>query len=367
MLVGTRPEAIKLAPVVWALRASEHLRPWVAHTGQHRDLLAPLLELLEMEGEEFGDVEPGLPLTSVFARTNDAVGELLRRRRPDALVVQGDTAMVLSAAIAGFHERVPVVHVEAGLRTGDLYRPFPEEMHRRVVAELASLHLAPTAGARSNLLAQGVPADRILVTGNTAVDAVAHVSRRMPPFRRDGDGPLIVVTVHRRESWRRSVREIAAAVADIAREYPDARVLAPTHPNPRVRSPFEAELGPLANASVVEPMRYDEFLALLAAADLVLTDSGGIQEETPSLGTPVLLLRDRTERPEALDAGFVRVAGTQRATILEAAREAIDSGWRPPAGPNPFGDGHAAERILAAVERLVAGGPLAALPSEDAA
>jgi UDP-N-acetylglucosamine 2-epimerase (non-hydrolysing) len=366
--VGTRPEAIKLAPVVWALRESEELRPWVAYTGQHRDLLTPLLEILEIDGgEEVGDIEPGLPLTTVFARTNEAVGELLRRRSAEAIVVQGDTAPVLSAAIAAFHERVRVIHVEAGLRSGDFERPFPEEMHRRVVAELASLHLAPTPGARVNLLAEGVPADRILVTGNTAVDALRAACGRMPPYPREGDGPLIVVTVHRRESWHRSVREIAAAVADIAREHPDAEIVAPIHPNPQVHSPFEAELGPLPNASIVEPLRYDRFLGLLAEADLVLTDSGGIQEETPSLGTPVLLLRDRTERPEALDGGFVRVAGTHRGPIVEATREALRAGWRTPDAPNPFGDGQAAERIVSAMELLLDGKSWPALPVEDVA
>lgn len=356
LVVGTRPEAVKLAPLVWALREHDDVRATVVVTAQHRDLTVPLLDLLDIDGAELLDrPAPGLPLTTALAQTVDVLGERLRRTRPAIVVVQGDTTAALAGALAGFHERIPVAHVEAGLRTGDPEQPFPEETHRRLIASLATVHFAPTAIARDHLLAEGIDPARVHVTGNTVVDALVALRGAAPVPTDDSRARLVVATVHRRESWGAPLERIAAALRDIADARPDVELVVPVHPNPLVAEPLVAALAGRPNVQLLAPLPYDAFLALLARADLVLTDSGGVQEEAPSFGTPVLLLRERTERPEAVTAGFVQVVGTDRTAIAAAALAVLAA---PPArtdGKNPFGDGRAAPRIADALRALAGG------------
>jgi UDP-N-acetylglucosamine 2-epimerase (non-hydrolysing) len=358
VVLGTRPEAIKLAPVVAALERSSTLRPVVVDTGQHRDLLAPLLPALGLRPDHRLDLfTEGQALTDLLGRAVSGLGGLVRAQRTAIVLVQGDTASALAGALAGFHEQTPVGHVEAGLRTGEPFLPFPEETYRRLITRLSTLHFAPTALAQDRLLAEGVPADSVLLSGNTVIDTLRMIVARGLPTRPAGRR-LALLTVHRRETWGEPLHRIAAAVGELARTEPGLDVVFPAHPNPAVRLAFAG----LDGVQLVEPLPYDRFVGLLATADVVLTDSGGIQEEAPSLGIPVVLLRDITERPEAVAAGFVEIAGTDPGQILDAARRALAGGRPAPADLSPFGDGFAAERIVGACDRHL--GPVA-VPGVD--
>jgi UDP-N-acetylglucosamine 2-epimerase (non-hydrolysing) len=351
VILGTRPEAIKLAPVVAALERSETLRPIVATTGQHRELLGPLLESLDVHPDhDLGLFSEGQPLTDLLGNAIMGLGRLVREQRPALVLVQGDTTTALAGALAGFHERTPVGHVEAGLRTDDVWRPFPEESNRRLITRLSSLHFAPTELARERLLGEGVAPQTVTLSGNTGLDSLRTVLSR-GPARRPAGRRLALVTVHRRETWGEPLARIVGALSELARTDPLLDVLFPAHPNPAVR----LSLADIEGVQVTDPLPYDEFVRVLAAADVVLTDSGGIQEEAPSLGTPVVVLRDLTERPEAVDAGFAEITGTDPSRIVAAARAALCAGRRPPAQPNPFGDGFASQRIIAACEQHLAG------------
>jgi UDP-N-acetylglucosamine 2-epimerase (non-hydrolysing) len=359
VVYGTRPEAIKLAPVVGALAEAPDLDPVVAVTGQHRAMLDQVNALFGIEPQVDLDViTPRQTLVELTRRVLAGVTGVLHDVRPDALVVQGDTTTTFVAALAAFYEQVPVVHVEAGLRTQHRYDPFPEELNRRLTSQLASLHLAPTATARDNLLADGIRAADVSVTGNTVIDALLDVVARDlpiddPALRSLDGGPLVLVTSHRRESWGQPMARTATAIARLAKEFEDVTFLLPAHLNPTVREVLLPPLEGLRNVVVTEPLGYADFARAMAASTVVLTDSGGVQEEAPGLGKPVLVLRETTERPEAVTAGTVRLVGTDEQLIVdEVARlltdqSAYDAMAR---AVNPYGDGQAAPRVRAAVE-----------------
>ncbi len=344
-VVGTRPEAIKMAPVVWALRARGDVRATLVATGQHRDLLRGALASLELEAEIDLDLmrERQTPV-AVLARALDALEPVVRDRRPAALVVQGDTTSALAGALVGYHARVPVAHVEAGLRTYDHEHPFPEEGNRQLVDRLATWCFAPTAGARDNLLSEHIPHANVHVTGNTAVDAIewaaARSTTRLP-------ADTLLVTLHRRESFGDAMRAIVEGVLDFLDATPSARALVPIHPNESLRTALKEAVGDRSRLELIAPLPYVEFAGALATARLVLTDSGGIQEEAPSFGTPVLVARETTERPEALAESTNALVGRSRSGIATALHEAWARATdvKSTAPANPYGDGRSGERI----------------------
>jgi len=364
---GTRPEAIKMAPLVAALAADDRIDPVVAVTGQHREMLDQVNTLFGIRpAHDLDLMAPGATLAEITARTVLATSALLRETRPDVVVVQGDTTTVLATGLAAFYEHIPVVHLEAGLRTGDVRSPFPEEANRRLTAPLADLHLAPTATSKANLVRESIDAGRVPVTGNTVIDALQWTTAQPVEFEdprvaeavedaaRGRD--LLLVTSHRRESWGPRMVETMTAIRDLALGRPDLQVLLPMHRNPIVRDVIEPLLGSLDNVLLTEPLDYHQFAHALAGATVVLTDSGGVQEEAPSLGKPVLVMRDTTERPEAVEAGTVRLVGTDGATIRAAVEELLDDADAHAAmanAVNPYGDGRAAERSVAAIAELL--------------
>jgi UDP-N-acetylglucosamine 2-epimerase (non-hydrolysing) len=360
LVVGTRPDAIKMAPVILACReGADRLDPVVVATTQHREMLGQVLDAFGIVPDVDLDVmRPDQRLGDLTARLLTALDSALTTLRPDVLVVQGDTTSTFAAALAAFYVRVPVAHVEAGLRSGDPGSPFPEEQNRRLADALADLLFAPTEGARAHLLSEGVDPSRVLVTGNTGIDALLHVLQRNRDERfvpRQVDpaiverSPLVVVTAHRRESFGRGIAAICQAVRTIAQSRAEARVVFPVHPNPRVRDEVRAQLHALPNVCLTAPLEYREFVHVMAHADLILTDSGGIQEEVASLGAHVLVMRERTERPEAIEAGVAELVGTDPPTIVARALHALDHPRRDGPIANPFGDGHASERIVQAL------------------
>ena len=366
-IYGTRPEAIKMAPLVAALEADERVEPIVAVTGQHREMLDQVNALFGIEpAHDLDLMTPGASLAEITSRTVTATAELLKADRPDVVVVQGDTTTVLAAGLAAFYERIPVVHLEAGLRTGDVHSPFPEEANRRLTAPLAALHLAPTATSKANLVRESIAESQIPVTGNTVIDALQWTTAQPVAFEdprvealvaeATAGAELVLVTSHRRESWGPRMVESMTAIRDLAVDRPDLRVLLPMHRNPVVREVIEPLLGRLDNVLLTEPLDYHQFAHALASATVVLTDSGGVQEEAPSLGKPVLVMRDTTERPEAVEAGTVRLVGTDGATIRAAVEELLDDPAAYAAmanAVNPYGDGRAAERSVAAITELL--------------
>ena len=364
---GTRPEAIKMAPLVAALQADDRVETIVAVTGQHREMLDQVNALFGIEPDHDLDLmTPGATLAEITARTVRATSALFQQARPDVVVVQGDTTTVLAAGLAAFYEHIPVVHLEAGLRTGNVHSPFPEEANRRLTAPLASVHLAPTATSKANLVRESIDGSRIPVTGNTVIDALQWTTAQPVEFEdpqvaaavteaRSGRD-LVLVTAHRRESWGPRMVESMTAIRDLARERPDVQVLLPMHRNPLVREVIEPLLGALGNVLLTEPLDYHQFAHALASARIVLTDSGGVQEEAPSLGKPVLVMRDTTERPEAVDAGTVRLVGTDGHAIRAALERLLDDPTAYAAmanAVNPYGDGRAAERSVAAIAELL--------------
>lgn len=347
-VVGTRPECIKMAPVVRALRARGNGRVLVVSTGQHRDLVAQELREFDLTVDFDLDVmRENQTLSGLSARIFDALDPLLVETEPALVLVQGDTTSVMAAALCAFHRRIPVGHVEAGLRTHDVGSPFPEEMNRRVTTVVTQLHFAPTAGARDALRAEGVAPGRVFLTGNTVIDALAARAAHIapPPAERPR---RILLTAHRRENHGDPIRRICGAVRRLVETFPDLEVVYPVHPNPNISGPVRALLGGVERVVLLPPLGYGDLIAQMMGAQLVLTDSGGIQEEAPALGLPVLVLREETERPEAVAAGAAILVGTDEDRIvaettrllLEAdAREAMTG-----AG-SPYGDGRAAERI----------------------
>jgi UDP-N-acetylglucosamine 2-epimerase (non-hydrolysing) len=360
---GTRPEAIKLAPVIRELgRYPREFQPVVLVTAQHRQMLDQVLRVFDIRPDYDLDVmRPGQSLADVTVGVLRGVERVLRRARPDMVMVQGDTTSALAAALAAFYERIPVGHVEAGLRTRDKYSPYPEEMNRRLVSSLADLHLAPTRAARENLLGEGVPKGRIHVTGNTVVDALKAIRAskakwRVPVLDRIApEQRVILVTAHRRESFGPGFERICRALRMIVERNPDVEVVYPVHLNPNVRKPVRATLGRTPRVHLIEPLEYLPFVRLMERAYVILTDSGGIQEEAPALGKPVLVMRDVTERPEAVIAGTAKLVGTDTEVIVSATERLLHSAaaYRKMArARNPFGDGRASRRIAAALRRF---------------
>lgn len=356
VVVGTRPEAIKMAPVIYALkRRSDAILTSLALTGQHTHLVDQVLHAFEMSPDfDLGIMQENQDLYHVAHACLDGLRGVVREYRPDLLLAQGDTATVFYATLVAFFEQVAVGHVEAGLRSGDKRAPYPEEMFRRLSDVLTDFHFAPTPSARENLLRENVPPERVFVTGNTVVDALlAAVGRREAPEDHelraivDRGSRLVLLTAHRRESFGEPIREVFRGVRELVDREPDVEVLYPVHPNPNVLEPAREELGNHPRIHLTQPLDYLDLVTALACASLVLTDSGGIQEEAPTFGAPVLVLREVTERPEGVEAGVAELVGTDRALIVDRALEAlsVSEGRSPPSVRNPYGDGQAGARI----------------------
>lgn len=355
VVYGTRPEAIKVAPVIKALEADPNLEPVVVVTAQHREMLDQVNQVFEIEPDvDLNLMAHGQTLNSIAGSVISKIDEVLAEHEPDAVVVQGDTTTVMGAAIAAFNREIPVVHLEAGLRSGDINSPFPEEANRKIVSQIARVHLAPTMVSRNNLLADGVPDENIHVIGNTVIDALHWAVERPVEFSipelqalESDDRRVLLVTTHRRENLGDNMVNIGKAMRDLATHYPDLLIIWPAHKNPKVRASIEPQIEDLDNVISIEPVEYGEFSHLINASDIVLTDSGGIQEEAPSLGKPVLVLRENTERPEAVDAGTVKLIGTATEKIIAEVSRLLDDkkAYRDMANSvNPYGDGHSAGR-----------------------
>lgn len=351
-VIGTRPEAIKMAPVVHALQASEWAHCVVVATAQHRDLLDQMLARLDVHVDDDLDLmHEGQQPSELLSRMLPRLDAVMEAQSPVAVLAQGDTTTVLGAALCAFHRHIPFGHVEAGLRTHDLEHPFPEEGYRQMVSRIARWHFAPTQGAATALLNEGIPSERIHVTGNTCIDTLLHTVAKLGTPQ-PASGRLLLLTAHRRESFGVPLRSIFQAVLAIVERFPDVRVVYPVHPNPNVRGPAEKILGGHPRIELREPLDYFAFVDLMRRATLILTDSGGIQEEAPALGKPVLVLRDTTERPEAIEAGVALLVGTRETDIVAAAdrlltdpRACASIAQR----ASPFGDGSAAVRIVDAL------------------
>jgi len=364
VVVGTRPDALKLAPVVLALRQHPELSPVVVATAQHREMLDQVLRLFAIEpAHDLNVMTSGQSLADITIRTLRGLEDVIQEEAPAIVVVQGDAAPSYVGALAAFYRQIPVAHVEAGLRTNDKYSPFPEEMYRRMTSVLADLHFAPTPAARANLEREGVPSAAITVTGNTVIDALLDVAGRddvaVDPALRDvlRRAPrLILLTTHRRENWGEPQRRIFGAVRDLLDRFADLELIFPVHLNPVVADPARSALGTHPRAHLVPPLDYATIVRVMQAARLILTDSGGIQEEAPALRRPVLVLRDTTERPEGVDAGTARLVGTDPTAVLAAASELLTDERayaRMVGARNPYGDGHASERIVASLRRYL--------------
>lgn len=357
IILGTRPEAIKLAPVIQAFVRSPIFETQVILTGQHREMVEQVMQLFDLKADR--DLEIMLPkqsLQDITCRTLQGLEALFDQLQPALVLVQGDTTTAFSATLAAFYQKIPVGHVEAGLRTDNLFNPYPEEANRRLISQLSQLHFAPTVLAAENLRRSGVLGE-IHQTGNTVIDALLSVAKRQPACNVNGlewdKYRVLLATVHRRENWGEPLQGIAQAFLQILKQFPDTALLLPLHRNPIVREPLQALLGNHPRIFLTDPLDYAELVGAIGRSHLLLTDSGGLQEEAPSLGKPVLVLRKTTERPEAVAAGTAKLVGTDPQQIVTAASELLnnhDSYQKMATAINPFGDGHAAERILQIVE-----------------
>ena len=370
VVFGTRPEAIKMAPLVKALHAAPGLQTVVCVTAQHRQMLDQVLRLFEITPEHDLDVmKPGQDLYDITSNILLGLRPVLAAERPDWVLVHGDTTTTLATTLAAYYARIPVAHIEAGLRTGDKYAPFPEEMNRKITGAVADLHFAPTAASQANLLAEGVPATTVHVTGNTVIDALLAVVEKLKTsatlqaelaerFRfLDASKKLILVTGHRRENFGEGFQNICHALADVAERHPDVEILYPVHLNPNVRQPVNDILAArgLSNVHLIEPVDYLPFVYLMNRSHLIITDSGGVQEEAPSLGKPVLVMRETTERPEAVAAGTVKLVGTSRDEIVRQCEHLLsdsDAYLTMSRAHNPYGDGQAAARIVNTLQNM---------------
>ena len=370
VVFGTRPEAIKMAPLVKALQAAPGMQTVVCVTAQHRQMLDQVLRLFEITPEHDLDVmKPGQDLYDITSNILLGLRPVLAAERPDWVLVHGDTTTTLATTLAAYYARIPVAHIEAGLRTGDKYAPFPEEMNRKITGAVADLHFAPTAASQANLLAEGVPAAAIHVTGNTVIDALLAVVEKLNTsaelqaelaerFRfLDASKKLILVTGHRRENFGEGFQNICHALADVAERHPDVEILYPVHLNPNVRQPVNDILAArsLSNVHLIEPVDYLPFVYLMNRSHLIITDSGGVQEEAPSLGKPVLVMRETTERPEAVAAGTVKLVGTSRDEIVRQCERLLtdpDAYLAMSRAHNPYGDGQAVARIVNTLQNM---------------
>jgi UDP-N-acetylglucosamine 2-epimerase (non-hydrolysing) len=363
---GTRPEAIKMAPLVHALAQDDAFESRVCVTAQHREMLDQVLRLFEIVPDyDLNIMKPGQGLSEITCRILEGLKGVLEEFKPDVVLVHGDTTTTMATSLAAFYQRIPVGHVEAGLRTGNLYSPWPEEANRKLTGHLAMYHFSPTENSRQNLLRESLQDDHIFVTGNTVIDALLWVRDRImhnPELRSsldqrypflDANKKLILVTGHRRESFGGGFERICSALAEIALQHPEVQVVYPVHLNPNVSEPVNRILKGIDNIILIDPQDYLPFVYLMTRSYLILTDSGGIQEEAPSLGKPVLVMRDTTERPEAVDAGTVQLVGTDVAKIVDAVTRLLTDEGEYHAmsrAHNPYGDGHACQRILEALK-----------------
>lgn len=361
---GTRPEAIKVAPLIRAIEASSVLHSRTLVTAQHREMLDQVNDLFGIVPDtDLNLMAKGQTLNGIASRVIGELDTVLAEDAPDAVLVQGDTTTVMGASIAVFNRGIPVIHLEAGLRSGNLLSPFPEEANRKLTSQLAALHLAPTPRSRDNLLAEGISPADVVVTGNTVIDAltIAVDMNVAPadPIVADyvaADRPKLLVTTHRRENLGSAMENIGDALAQLAEAHPELLILLPAHRNPLVREAVLPRVEKFDNVLVTEPLSYGEFTTVMAASDVVLTDSGGIQEEAPSLGKPVLVMRENTERPEAVDAGSVKLVGTDKNLIVAEVARLFDDSLAYDSmakAVNPYGDGRAAARSVAAIEALL--------------
>jgi UDP-N-acetylglucosamine 2-epimerase (non-hydrolysing) len=359
-IFGTRPEAVKMAPVVHQLARTEGIHSSVCVTAQHREMLDQVLELFEIEPDYDLDLmRPDQSLSRLTAAVFTDLDPILRDLKPDWIIIQGDTTTVMCAALLGYYHRIRVGHVEAGLRTANKWHPFPEEINRRLASVVTDLHFAPTVWAKGNLLNEGIPEDQIVVTGNPVIDALQKVISQPYDLTQDvlsgvrQDQRVILVTAHRRENFGEPLRNIFLALREIADHYSDSIVMIyPVHLNPNVTGPAHEMLGNVSNIRLIEPLDYLPMVHLMARSYLVLTDSGGLQEEAPALGSPVLVMRQVTERPEAIEAGTARLVGTDTERIIQHTRRLMDDPMEYKAmakAINPYGDGHASERIVKAL------------------
>jgi UDP-N-acetylglucosamine 2-epimerase (non-hydrolysing) len=353
---GTRPEAIKMAPVVLELHRRGLFRVVTCLTGQHREMLDQVIEVFGIPVDnDLRVMRERQTLGHITSAVLKGLDPLLASTRPDIVLVHGDTTTTFAAALAAFYQQIPVAHVEAGLRTDDIYNPYPEEMNRRLADRLSAVFYAPTVAARAALIGEGASRERILVTGNTVIDALLSAAGKEPPTMEPElqaaltrPGPKVLVTAHRRESWGVPMENVARAIAEVCGRLPDVTFIFPLHLNPVVRGTFGAVLGPIGQVVFTEPLPYGSFVPLMKAVDVVMTDSGGLQEEAPSLGKPVLVMRETTERPEGLAAGTARLVGTDPGVIVPELIELLTDADRYRAmatAANPYGDGHAAQRI----------------------
>jgi UDP-N-acetylglucosamine 2-epimerase (non-hydrolysing) len=372
IVLGTRPEAIKLAPVVLAARARPELAVRVYNTGQHGDLCEDILATFSIVADaDLGVMAPRQTLTDLTTSVLQAMQRELSNHRPDWLLVQGDTTTAFASTLAAFYQKVPVAHVEAGLRTGDIYSPWPEEVNRSLITRIARLHFAPVGSNADNLRRENVDPADIVVSGNTGIDALKWLVRRLGedaalrgraqailavtgvPCLQGGNGARIVlITAHRRESFGAGMLAICQAIAALAQQFPDRQFVYPVHPNPAVRDTVFGELGSgrFGNVHLIEPLEYLPFVLLMSRAELILSDSGGVQEEAPGLGLRVIVMRDVTERAEGIDTGLVRLAGTNRERIVQFGAQALTGAWPPQRkGHDVYGDGRASERVIEAI------------------
>jgi UDP-N-acetylglucosamine 2-epimerase (non-hydrolysing) len=362
---GTRPEAIKMAPLVLALASDSRFEAKVCVTGQHREMLDQVLDLFAITPEfDMNIMKPGQDLTDVSTAIMLGLKAVFGEFKPDVILVHGDTATTFAASLAAYYHQIPVAHVEAGLRTGNLYSPWPEEGNRKLTGALANLHFAPTENSKENLLREGVNSDNIVVTGNTVIDALLGVIERLdqdqvlrskasaPSDFLDPHRKLILVTGHRRESFGDGFERICQALMEVAQQHPEVDIVYPVHLNPNVREPVNRLLTGIGNIYLIEPLDYLPFVQLMSRAHIILTDSGGIQEEAPSLGKPVLVMRNTTERPEAVAAGTVKLVGTETINIVRELNSLLtdqDAYRTMSFAHNPYGDGKACQRILEAL------------------
>lgn len=351
-IIGTRPEAIKMAPVILALKSEPWAAVRVLATAQHRHMLDQVLNFFGIEPDIDLDImRPNQALTTLTARLLLDLDDVLEAEKPDVVLVQGDTTTVMTVALACFYHRIPIGHVEAGLRTWDMQNPFPEEANRVIAGKLARWHFAPTEGSRQNLLREGVPDSDIIVTGNTVIDALLMTAGKELEIGidLDADKRLVLITSHRRENFGEPFRDICRALRTLAERNQDVQFLYPVHPNPNVKDVAHEMLGNFPNIHLCEPLDYAPFVAAMKRSYLIISDSGGVQEEAPALGKPVLVLRDETERPEAVELGVVKLVGPNYDRIVNEAQRLLDdeAAYRAMArGISPYGDGHSAERIV---------------------
>jgi len=360
-IFGTRPEAIKMAPLVKKLQETEEIDSVLCVTAQHRQMLDMVLDLFELKADYDLDImEHGQSISDITVKVLKGMENILQEVKPDIVLVHGDTSTTFVGALAAFYQQIPVGHVEAGLRSGNIYSPYPEEMNRKLTTNLASLYFAPTTGNYDNLIKENITSEKIFITGNTVIDALLQVVKEEYVF----DNPLlngidyrnkkvIVMTCHRRENWGEPMENIFKAVVDIKERHKDVEIIFPVHLNPKIRELAKDIMGNMEGVHLIEPLDYEPFVNLLNKAHLILTDSGGIQEEAPALGKPILVLREETERPEAVGAGTVKIVGVDRDKIIKEVEELLSnpkSYSQMANATNPYGDGRACERIVDALK-----------------